>query len=99
VTRVNVRLSPGARDNRIRGWLESGELRVAVTAPPEGGRANAAVTELLADALGLKARAVRLARGASSRRKTFEIDGMDETEARRRLDAAIAAGAEDARDQ
>jgi uncharacterized protein YggU (UPF0235/DUF167 family) len=92
VTRVNVRVGTGAREDRIRGWMESGELRVTVSAPPEDGRANHAVAALLAVALGVKTRAVRLARGASSRRKSFEIEGLDEQEARRRLDAAIAAG-------
>ena len=90
--RVNVRVGPGARDDRIRGWMESGELRVSVSAPPAGGRANRAVAALLAGALGVKSRAVSLTRGAGSRRKTFEIEGLDDAEARRRLDAAIAAG-------
>ena len=99
MTRVDVRVAPGARDDRIRGWLANGELRVAVTAPPEGGRANAAVAELLAGALGLKSRAVRLKRGAASRMKTFEIEGVDAAEARRRLDRAIAAGEKNARDR
>jgi hypothetical protein len=72
--------------------MENGELRVSVSAPPEGGRANQAVAALLAEALGLKSRAVLLTRGAGSRRKTFEIEGLDSAEARRRLDAAIAAG-------
>ncbi|MGH7740485.1 MAG: DUF167 domain-containing protein [Candidatus Eiseniibacteriota bacterium] len=94
MTRVNVRVQPGARRNVIRGWLESGELRVAVSAPPEGGRANQAVVELLAEALALKSRAVSLTRGASSRSKSFEVEGLDESEARRRIDAAIQAGAE-----
>ena len=91
MTRVSVRVQPGARRNQVRGWMESGELRVAVSAAPEGGRANRAVAELLAEALGLNARAVRLARGAAARRKTFEIEGLDEAAIRRRLDAAIAA--------
>jgi uncharacterized protein (TIGR00251 family) len=94
VTRVSVRVSPGARQNRIRGWLASGELRVAVSAPPERGRANQAVIELLAEALAIPRRAVSLARGGSSRQKTFEVEGLEEAEARRRIDAAIAEGAE-----
>lgn len=92
MTRLNVHVHPGAREERIRGWLESGELRVAVSAPPEAGRANQAVIRLLAAALGLKPRAIALSRGATSRRKAFEIEGLDESEARRRLDRAIAAG-------
>lgn len=94
MTRVNVRVQPGARRDLIRGWLESGELRVAVSAPPEGGRANQAVIALLADALGLKPRAVRLARGAASRRKTFEVEGLEEAEVRRRVDVALESGRE-----
>jgi len=45
-------------------------------APATDGRANAAVLDALADALGVRPRAVRLVSGASSRSKVVEVDGI-----------------------
>jgi len=50
-------------------------LRVAVTAPPVDGAANAAVIEALADAFGVRRAAVSIVRGEKGRRKTVRIEG------------------------
>ena len=50
-------------------------LRVAVTAPPVDGAANAAVIDALARAFGVRRAAVRIVRGETGRRKTVAIDG------------------------
>ena len=57
--------------------MHDGRLKVAVTAPPVDGEANAAVIELLAKALGVPRRQVEVIAGASSRRKTVRIEGAD----------------------
>src|SRR6185436_6301466 len=62
-----VRLQPGARRAGVRGRMADGTLQLAVTAPPEDGRANRALCELVSTLLGVKPRQVQLARGASSR--------------------------------
>lgn len=49
-------------------------LRVRVTAAPEGGEANRAVTALLAEALGVAPSRIALVRGATSRDKLFRIE-------------------------
>ena len=59
-----------------------------VTAAPEDGKANDAVVALLAERLGVPRRAVRVAGGASSRVKWIEVDGLEEAELWRRLEAA-----------
>jgi len=81
---VRVKVVPGATRTRIAGPLGNA-LKVQVSAPPERGKANAAVARLLAEALGVPAKAVRLTAGATSPRKTFVIDGVDAAEAARRL--------------
>jgi hypothetical protein len=58
-----------------------------VTAPPEDGRANEAALALLRERLHLGPGGLRLAGGASSRRKWIEADGLDEPELWRRLGA------------
>ena len=84
--RIEVRVQPGARRNEVT--TRTGEVRVRVTAPAERGKANEAVVALLAERLGLPKSALRVARGASSRRKTIEIDGLTAEEASLRLDEA-----------
>jgi uncharacterized protein YggU (UPF0235/DUF167 family) len=58
-----------------------------VSAPPEGGKANAAVVAMLAAALGVPANTVRIVRGATSPRKVVEIDDLSDAEVRARLSA------------
>ena len=70
---LTVRVSPRSSRNLVAGFDESGALIVRVTAPPADGAANAAVTRLLAKALGLPPRDVVLISGATSRVKRFEI--------------------------
>lgn len=50
-------------------------MRVAVTAPPVDGEANAAVIEALAQAFGVRRAAVTIVRGERGRRKTVRIEG------------------------
>ena len=52
------------------GPVHDGRLKIAVTAPPVDGEANAAVIELLATRLGVARGAIEVIAGASSRRKT-----------------------------
>jgi uncharacterized protein (TIGR00251 family) len=70
-----VRAQPGARKAIVLGE-QAGALKLAVTAPPEDGRANKALTELLREVLGLKRSQVELLSGATSREKRFLIRGM-----------------------
>ena len=50
-------------------------IKVAVTAPPEGGKANAAVVKLLAKAWDVPKTAISIASGGADRRKLLHIDG------------------------
>lgn len=78
-----VRATPGAKKNEIAGIWEgpAGEARlsVKVTAPPDKGKANAAVIKLLAKALRLPKSAFVIASGETSRLKTIEIAGDAKT--------------------
>jgi uncharacterized protein (TIGR00251 family) len=87
--RLAVRVQPGARGSALVGWMADGTLKVKVGAPPEDGRANRAVVELLALAVGLKPAAVRVVRGPGSRSKVIEVDGLDEPMLRSRIQAAL----------
>jgi uncharacterized protein len=61
------------------GW------RARVAAPPERGRANEALIELLAGSLGVPRSRVSVVGGLTARRKIVEVDGLDLPEVERRL--------------
>jgi uncharacterized protein len=67
------------------GW------RLRVSAPPEDGRANQAVERLVARALGVHPRDVRIVRGFAARDKVIEIDGLDALRIERALEAAAGS--------
>lgn len=64
---IRVWVVPGASRSSIDG-LHGSALKVRVTAPPERGKANAAVADLLSATLGTS---VTLVAGTTSRTKTF----------------------------
>lgn len=67
-----VRVTPRASREKIE--VQEGTLRVHVTCVPEDGKANRAVTEVLARALGVARSRLTLLRGATSRDKIFRLD-------------------------
>jgi uncharacterized protein YggU (UPF0235/DUF167 family) len=67
-----VRVTPRAARNDMR--MGDHGLRIHVTAPPEGGKANRAVIKLLARGLGIAPSRLVLLRGASGRDKVFRVD-------------------------
>lgn len=77
--RVAVRLQPGARRNGVDGLVATAEggvaLKARVTAPPEGGKANAALIALLAKAWRLPKGTLRIDRGQSDRNKLLHVEG------------------------
>jgi uncharacterized protein len=89
--RLAVRVHPGAKRPGLVGRLADGSLKVAVAEPPEGGRANRAVEELVAGLLSLRRGQVSVVSGAAARMKQVEVEGLDEAEAERRLTAALEA--------
>ncbi|MBB3145687.1 hypothetical protein FHS21_002099 [Phyllobacterium trifolii] len=74
-----VRLTPKSARDAIEGVEETDDgrfhLKARVRAVPEDGKANAALVNLLAKQLGLAARDVTIAAGATSRLKQVRISG------------------------
>lgn len=81
---VPVRAQPGARKAGVLGE-QAGSLKVAVTAPPEDGRANKALLEVLREALDLKRSQLELVSGETSREKKFLVRGVTREELASRL--------------
>ncbi|MCB9730301.1 MAG: YggU family protein [Deltaproteobacteria bacterium] len=72
---LEVHVQPGARSTEAAG-MHGDRLKVRLAAPPVDGKANRALTEWVAQWLGLPRAAVTLVRGQTSRQKTLRLDGL-----------------------
>jgi uncharacterized protein (TIGR00251 family) len=88
---IEAHVRPKAGRTRVAG-LFAGAIKVEVAAPPEGGRANAAAAEAIADFFGLPRRCVELEYGERSRVKRFRIYGL----AKKDIISKIASLSQDA---
>ena len=77
--RVAVRLTPRASRNAVAGLAPAADgsvaLKVEVTAPPEDGKANAALIRLLAEEWDVARSAIDVAVCATSRTKSLAVRG------------------------
>jgi uncharacterized protein (TIGR00251 family) len=88
--RLRVRVIPGARRSEVVGRLgEAWKVRVA--APPERGRANDELIDLLARTLRVPRSSVRVTRGHTTGQKLVGVERLTREAAGRRL---VSAGKE-----
>jgi uncharacterized protein (TIGR00251 family) len=84
-----VRAQPGARKAGVLGE-QAGALKLGVTAPPQDGRANAAVVELVRELLGLKRSQVELVTGLKARNKMLLIRSVPRADLAERISRLLA---------
>lgn len=70
---LTLKVVPKASKNEVVGLQEDGSMKVKVTAAPERGRANAAVSALLAEVFGVPKRNIEIVRGDTSTSKLVRI--------------------------
>ncbi|GAB7080353.1 DUF167 domain-containing protein [Megalodesulfovibrio paquesii] len=75
--RLRVWVQPGARSEGPAGEYQ-GCLKLKVAAPAVDNKANAALVKLVARFLGLKASAVQVESGQTSRKKALRIELSEE---------------------
>jgi hypothetical protein len=85
--RLRAKVRPGGRADAIGAPL-GGALRITVTAPPDRGRANAAVCALLARHFRVPPSRVSVSLGHASPSKTIHIEGLSADEVLARLSIA-----------
>jgi len=75
---LSVRVTPKASQTGVHGTIAMPDgmaLKVAVSAPPDKGKANQAVCDVIAKELGLPKSAVAVISGATDRRKVLRVSG------------------------
>jgi uncharacterized protein (TIGR00251 family) len=82
--RLKLRVKPGAPRTCVVGPYGD-RLKIDVAAPPEDGKANAALVAFLAERLGIPRERVSVVRGSASRDKEVAVTGLDLGEAMGKL--------------
>ncbi len=75
---ITARVTPKASRNAVAGAMATPDgqaLKISVTAPPDKGKANAAVIALLAKTFGVAKSSVAVIVGETDRRKTIRVTG------------------------
>jgi hypothetical protein len=92
--RFQVRVAPRASRTAVAGVLGEGPsaaLKIALSAPPVEGRANAALIEFLSSLLGVPRSAIEISGGGHSRNKTILIRGQSAEQIAAAIDKARTA--------
>ena len=69
-----VKIIPNAHKNAVEGFCGD-VLKVRINAPPDKGKANDALIELLAEHYGVAKSRIHIISGHTSRLKKVEIEG------------------------
>ncbi len=81
---IAVKVVPSSSRDRIAAVLGDA-LKITTTARPQRGKANTAVAQILAEALGISPRDIQLVSGRTSAAKEFCVAGLSVQQLRRRL--------------
>ena len=73
---LTLRVQPGAKRDAVAGMYGEQAVKLAVSAPPVDGKANAAIRKLLAGWLGIPQGKIELKSGETGRDKNFIISGL-----------------------
>jgi uncharacterized protein (TIGR00251 family) len=79
-----ARIAPKSSADRL-GPLHDGRLKIAVTAAPDKGKANAHLLKLLAKKLGVPKSALEIVAGETDRAKTIRVRGLSAAQVRDKL--------------
>ncbi len=71
-----IKAVPGASRKEITGVIGD-RLKVRISAPPKGGKANRAICKIVAQALGVKTQHVTIEKGQTKLEKLLCVSGVD----------------------
>lgn len=73
---LQVRIVPRSPKTEWAGFLESGDWKIKVAAPPERGRANEELIRFLASEFGVPRSTIEIVAGANSHHKLIRIQSQ-----------------------
>ncbi len=85
---VHLLVVPRSKRDRIDGFTEDGFLKIRVSAPPVGGKANKHLIHFMSKTLGLPKSQVTIISGQKTRYKNIRIDGIDAEQFREIIEQA-----------
>ncbi len=74
---IEVQVQPKSSRDEITAY-QSGRIKIRITAPPEGGKANERVREIIAGEFGISKSRVEIMSGQKSRLKIIKILGLSQ---------------------
>lgn len=80
-----LHVQPGAKRDALAGLYGDQAVKLATTAPPVDGKANAALRKLLSKWLGIPQAQIELKSGLTGRDKQFVISGLSREEITKKL--------------
>jgi uncharacterized protein len=86
-----LKIHPRAKKNAITGVVGDA-LKLSLTAPPSGGRANQACIEFLSELLHVPRSCITIASGHTSRRKGIRLTGVSIEMIKTTLEKLVSAG-------
>lgn len=72
---ISIKAVPGAKRDEVSGMLGD-RVKIRVSAPPEGGKANSAICRVVAEKLGVRDRQVEIVSGHTNPEKVVRVTGM-----------------------
>jgi uncharacterized protein len=87
-TRISIKVQPNAGRNQIVGLVE-GVWKIKIGAPPDKGKANKELIDLLSRILDVRKDRLALVRGQTSHNKVVDITGLTADEVSARLQAQV----------
>ena len=82
MAQLQVKITPSSSKNTFLSW-RGDELKVALQAPPEKGKANQALIKFMAQSLGLTEAQIEITRGHTQAHKVLNLDiSLEDLQAR-----------------
>jgi len=88
-TKLKIRVTPRAKRDEIYSILEDGTVKVRLTAPPVGGKANKALIKYFSGIFEIPRSRIEILTGFKNRNKLLVIRGMDSVEIYNKLNGII----------
>ena len=85
-----VRVIPRARKDEIVEILDDGTVKIRLTAPPVGGKANKALVSFLSRVIMVQRSQVEILRGEKNRNKLISIQDINNETVRARIKIRIS---------